>query len=91
MPLNQSKSQQAKFWLDSKGVSLDCKVCGVGKIELIGELLGLLQADYADSSMTSTVAVLDAHIPVIWCRCQNCGHILFFDATSLGVGIASNK
>ena len=91
MLLNESKLLQVTSWLDSKGVTRDCKVCEVGKMQFIGIMLSVFPAEYSDSSITTTNAVLDRHLPVIGAKCENCAHLLFFDYTSIEVGITSNK
>ena len=75
MPLTREQAYKLQQWLNSRGVNLDCPMCGSAQWET-GEIV----------SGTSIEDTRNA-VPMVQVVCVNCGYVMLFAALPIGLGV----
>ena len=77
MSLNASQQRMLEDWMRSKAI-VQCPACGDARwrFDEAGYVRALLEAD--DSNLTEDRGVVKL-------QCGNCGHLLLFDAETMGI------
>ncbi len=75
MPLTREQAYKLQQWLNSRGVNLDCPMCGSAQWET-GEIVSGTSID------DKRVAV-----PMVQVVCVNCGYVMLFAALPIGLGV----
>ena len=77
MPLNQSQRQALEDWMRSKKIT-QCPACGEDRWRLA-------EAAYVRALLEAGDANLTEDRGVVKVSCYNCGHIMLFDAETVGI------
>jgi predicted nucleic-acid-binding Zn-ribbon protein len=73
MPLNHEQAHRLEQWLNSRGISFNCPMCGSTQWET-GEIVsGVNVSGHGDV------------LPMVQVICSNCGYVMFFAATPIGL------
>jgi predicted RNA-binding Zn-ribbon protein involved in translation (DUF1610 family) len=75
MPLTREQAYKLQQWLNSRGVNLDCPMCGSAQWET-GEIVSGTSIDDTRNA-----------VPMVQVVCVNCGHVMLFAALPIGLGV----
>jgi predicted nucleic-acid-binding Zn-ribbon protein len=73
MPFNHERAHRLQQWLNSRGVDLNCPVCGSTQWET-GEIV-------SGANVSGQGNVL----PMVQVICSNCGYVMVFAAMPIGL------
>ncbi len=73
MPLTREQAYKLQQWLNSRGVNLNCPMCG--------------SAQWETGEIVSGVNVNDQRntLPMVQVVCGNCGYVMLFSAMPIGL------
>jgi predicted nucleic-acid-binding Zn-ribbon protein len=74
MPLNHEQAHRLERWLNSRGISFNCPMCGSTQWET-GEIV----------SGVNVSGHGDVVVPMVQVICSNCGYVMLFAATPIGL------
>jgi predicted nucleic-acid-binding Zn-ribbon protein len=75
MPLTREQAYKLQQWLNSRGVNLDCPMCGSAQWET-GEIVSGTSIDDTRNAL-----------PMVQVVCVNCGYVMLFAALPIGLGV----
>ncbi len=75
MPLTREQAYKLQQWLNSRGVNLNCPMCGSAQWET-GEIVSGTSIDDTRNA-----------VPMVQVVCVNCGHVMLFAALPIGLGV----
>ncbi len=78
MPLTNEQAHKLQQWLNSRGVNLNCPMCGSAQWET-GEII-------------SGRSVIDPgnSVPMVQVVCGNCGYVMLFAAVPMGLSVGED-
>ena len=82
MKLQEDKKQRISSWLAAKAPDLKCPACGVDDWSIGDYLLGVPTVSLI-TSIHGDVRSDSVLFRVVQTICNNCGYVMFFDATKL--------
>lgn len=77
MPLNEPQQRTLESWMKSKGI-IQCPACGDSRWRFA-------QAGYIRALLEQGEPDLAEDQGVVKVPCGNCGHVMLFDAQTLGI------